>query len=150
MVFLQIQNNSTMKYLYRRQTLEKLAETICKNEKIKSDVEVSLLFCDDPFIQSLNMQYRAKDEPTDVLSFQQEGFSHEGITLLGDIVISLETVQRFCNHDRKAMRDEIRLLFCHGLLHLLGYTHKKRKDREVMLIKQACYLGVEVEHAWHS
>ena len=78
MVFLQIQNNSTMKYLYRRQTLEKLAETICKNEKIKSDVEVSLLFCDDPFIQSLNMQY-AKDEPTDVLSFQQEGFPMKGL-----------------------------------------------------------------------
>jgi len=150
MLFLDIQNNSPLKRLYRHRDLVELGEAICEGEGINVDMEVSLLFCDDPFIQELNLQYRGKDEPTDVLSFQQERLEHEGLIVLGDIVISLETVQRFCNNDRAAMRDEIRLLFCHGLLHLLGCTHKKKSDREIMVSKQARYLGIEVDQAWHS
>ena len=150
MLHLDIQNNSTVKHLYRRNDLIELAEKICAGEGLRGDAELSVVFCDDPFIQELNQQYRAKNEPTDVLSFQQEDFGHSGPKVLGDIVISLETVHRFCNGDRAAMRGEMRLLFCHGLLHLLGCTHIKKDDRSAMLEKQAQYLGIEVEDAWHS
>jgi probable rRNA maturation factor len=151
MLQVDIQNQSTIKRLYRRNDLTAIGQRICAGEGLDSeDAELSLLFCDDPFIQELNRQYRGKDEPTDVLSFQQDSPVHEGPTILGDIVISLETVYRFCNGNRAAMRDEIRLLFCHGMLHLLGHTHNKQQDREVMLQKQARYLGIQVECAWHK
>jgi probable rRNA maturation factor len=71
----------------------------------------------------LNRRYRNKSGPTDVLSFAQDLANHGHPEVLGDIVISLETVERFCKGDRVAMRAEVRLLFCHGLLHLLGYDH---------------------------
>ena len=54
--------------------------------------------------------------------------------ILGDIVISLETVERNCNANRSAMRDEIRLLFCHGLLHILGYAHDSEAARVMAMI----------------
>ncbi len=149
MVHLDIQNDSSVKHLYRRNDLKALAERICEGEGVQEDVEISVLFCDDPFIQDLNQQYRGKDTPTDVLSFQQEPLTHDGPRALGDIVISLETVQRFCKGQRARMRAEVRLLFCHGLLHLLGATHSTESRRKAMQEKQAQYLGTELERAWH-
>ena len=150
MVHLDICNQSAVKRLYRHKDILLLAETICQEEGMTKNVEISLVFCDDPFIQELNLQYRGKDKATDVLSFQQEALDNMEVVILGDIVISLETVKRFCHDDRDEMRREVRLLFCHGLLHLLGYTHNNKKDCKAMTAKQAEYLGIEVDQAWHS
>lgn len=67
---------------------------------------------------------------------------------LGDIVISLETVARNCRNCRQVMRDEVKMLFCHGLLHLLGYDHDTALHRHQMAAKQARYLAVPIEAAW--
>ncbi len=149
MIFLDIRNISPVKRLYTRKRLEHLAERICREERGKEEVELSLLFCNDSFIQDLNARFRGRNEPTDVLSFPQEPQVHTARNLLGDIIISLETVQRFCGNDRNAMRQELLLLFCHGLLHLLGYTHHKITDKRLMQEKQAYYLGIGIENVWH-
>ena len=85
-----------------------------------------------------------------MLSFQQEPLPESGRVLLGDIVISLETVQRFCAGNRDAMRQELLLLFCHGLLHLIGYEHHTKALEKRMREKQAQYLGLELEKGWHE
>jgi probable rRNA maturation factor len=148
-VHLSIRNESARKRLYSAPALRRLAEKICSGEGVTGEAEISLLFCDDDFIQTLNQQYRKKNEATDVLSFQAdvEGLPPEGHAVLGDIVISLETVEQR-NGTRDAMRNEIYLLFCHGALHLLGYTHGKPAERRVMAAKQAEYLGLAPEAAW--
>ena len=146
-----IRNDSQRKGLYRRNDLCPLAERICAGEGYTRDAELSVLLCDDPFIEELNRTYRAKNEPTDVLSFAQSDqrlVLPGGFTPLGDIVISLETVEQCCGGDRSLMRGEVRLLFCHGMLHLLGWTHATESDRQRMMLKQAQYLGVEPETAW--
>ena len=107
-----------------------------------------MLFCDDEYITQLNRQYRKLERPTDVLSFCQDSIAEAVPRVLGDVVISLETVERRCRGDRKAMRDEARLLFCHGLLHLLDYTHGNASTREVMAGKQAEYLDIPLDAAW--
>lgn len=149
-VHLDIQNASSRKQLYRRDNLTQLAERICSDEKVRTDCEISLLLCDDFFIAALNQQYRNKRGPTDVLAFTQDTVQPKGVRLLGDIVISLQTVERFCGGNREAMRAELRLLFCHGLLHLLGYTHKDEANRQLMNEKQARYLDVDMNAAWHQ
>ncbi len=111
-------------------------------------VEVSVLFCDDPFMQSLNKEYRNVNRPTDVLSFEQPPVESADSRMLGDIVISLETVEHNCMEDREGMRQEVYLLFCHGLLHLLGYDHGTNRERKIMQAKQALYLGVDPSDAW--
>ena len=157
MVRLAIRNESTRKALHRRDDLRQLATTVFevagadmrKGLKKPTEIELSLLLCDDAFIQQLNREYRKRNKPTDVLAFGQETPEYQGTLLLGDIVISLETVERYCDGDRKAMRKELRLLFCHGLLHLIGYDHRTKKGRETMNHFQARFLGLSTEAAWH-
>ena len=142
-----IRNDSGVKRLYRRDVLERLADRICAGEMMRDDAELSVLFCDDPAVQELNKTYRNKNTPTDVLSFAQEE-RVGGLRILGDIVISLETVQSRFPTDAAAQRQEVRLLFCHGLLHLLGHTHDDKRSQETMARKQAEYLDISLEDAW--
>jgi probable rRNA maturation factor len=93
----------------------------------KDGWDLSLLICDDRFIRGLNRQYRERDEPTDVLSFEQ-GESYAGPEgeerfLAGDIVISLDSLA--CNSEEFGVdRDEeLRRLIVHGILHLAGMDH---------------------------
>jgi probable rRNA maturation factor len=145
-----LQSESTRRRLYRRDNLTRLAERICAGEGIAGDVEVSVLFCDDDGIRALNKQYRAEDKATDVLSFEQDGFAAPGPRVLGDIVISLETAEERHPGNPAGMRDEVRLLFCHGLLHLLGHDHQNPEQRRQMTALQARYLGVDLDSAWFS
>ena len=147
-VTLGIRNESTRKRLYRRDALLRRAEKICAEEGVAEDVELSVLFCDDSFMQSLNKEYRNVNRTTDVLSFEQPPDASAGSRVLGDIVISLETVEHNCKGDREKMRQEVYLLFCHGLLHLLGYDHATKSERKIMQAKQAHYLGVDLRGAW--
>lgn len=48
--------------------------------------------------------------------------------LLGDIVISLDTARRQAIDAGRPLREEILFLIIHGILHLLGYDHVRRKD----------------------
>ena len=149
MVRLSVQQESSRKRLYRRDVLERLAARICAGEGAGA-VEVSVLFCDDARIRALNKAYRKKDRATDVLSFEQEAGPIPGVRVLGDIVISLETVEGRGRGDRARMRDDVRLLFCHGMLHLLGYDHATPRERDRMAEKQARYLGVSKVAAWRT
>ncbi len=147
-VLLEARNESPHKRLYRTDMLNRLTEQVCVGEGVQGDIELSVLFCTDAFIQNLNREYRGKNRPTDVLAFTQPDVHPENLTVLGDIVISLDTVAAHCGGDRPAMRDEILLLFCHGLLHLLGCQHAKEPDRKQMAKKQARYLNRRLEEVW--
>ena len=149
MLHLLIRNDSRYKGLYRKDNLLRLAERVCVGEGFKKPVELSLLFCDDPYIAELNRAYRKKNRPTDVLAFGYTPQTHPkpDSSVLGDLVISLETVAQRCAGDRAAMRAEVRLLFCHGLLHLLGWHHDTVSQRRQMAARQAHYLGVDGDAA---
>lgn len=89
--------------------------------------EVSVLFCDDAFIQDLNKQYRQIDSATDVLSFENgsQYDDEDGGTWIeaGDIVISLETLPKNAAYFEVDENDELKRLLVHGLLHLNGLDH---------------------------
>ena len=106
-------------------------------EKDPQNAQLSLLFCDDEAIKSLNREYRGKDEATDVLSFpmELENFVPE-IRMLGDIVISTETAIRQANEYKHPLDTEIVILLIHGLLHLHGYDHIKEDDCKIMRLKE--------------
>ncbi len=89
--------------------------------------EVSILFCNDAFIQQLNHQYRDIDNATDVLSFENgESYEDEHGTVwksVGDIVISLETLPKNAAYFTCTEDEELKRLLLHGLLHLNGMDH---------------------------
>ena len=80
--------------------------------------QLSLTLCDDEFIRELNQRWRGVDRPTDVLSFPMEDEQ-----LLGDVVISVPTAERQASERAYGLRDELRVLLVHGVLHLMGYDH---------------------------
>ena len=107
--------------------------------------ELSVLFCNNRYIKSLNAQYRNKDEPTDVLSFPLGDIlpnSHKRphrfgrVYLLGDIVISLDALEENARFFKVSRDEELRRLFVHSILHLFGYDHATNEEEEPMLKTQ--------------
>ena len=96
-------------------------------EKLNIDCEeISVLFCNDEYIQELNKNYRDIDSPTDILSFENgEKYSDdEGQWLqAGDIAISLETLPKNAEYFGVSQNEEFKRLLIHGVLHLNGYDH---------------------------
>jgi probable rRNA maturation factor len=90
-----------------------------KIQNPKSKIEVSVLFCGDGAIRTLNRRYRRVDAPTDVLAFPAESRR-----LLGDIVISVPYASRQARRRGESPAREIDRLLLHGLLHLSGYDHE--------------------------
>jgi probable rRNA maturation factor len=91
-------------------------------------MELSVVFCEDDFIHTLNREYREKDRPTDVLSFPQDPDSG----LLGDLVISLPTATRQAAERDQSLATEVEWLFLHGCLHLLGYDDETDEQADEM------------------
>ena len=110
--------------------LQKIARLVLKELGLPKDSELSITFIDDARMRELNRTYRNIDRTTDVLSFpQSEG---PDFTLLGDIVISIETAQRHSVSYEVTLHEELKKLIIHGILHLLGHDHKKKKETEIM------------------
>lgn len=111
--------------------LRKVVLTTLKTSGCQEDTEVSLTLTDDAGIQSLNSHYRGQDKPTDVLSFrledeQESGFwIPEGVSRpLGDVIVSLDTVERQAQENGNSVESELAWVICHGCLHLLGFDHQ--------------------------
>ena len=105
--------------------------------------DLSIVFCDDPFISILNKEYRHKEGPTDVLSFEQgEWYEAENGRryLAGDVVLSLETLARNALEFGVSQDEELRRLLVHGILHLSGRDHSTNEEQEPMLIEQESIL----------
>ena len=99
-----------------------------------SGSELSVVFSDDAHIRQLNAEWRAKDAPTNVLSFPAFPFS-PGAPLppmLGDIVLAFETVEREAALEGKPLVHHISHLVIHGVLHLLGHDHENDEEAEMM------------------
>lgn len=112
----------------------------------KDDVELSVSFVSDDEILQLNKQWRSIESPTDILSFVQADskdeddfwpdFEEEDSTVLGDMVISLDAVDRNCENFNVSFDEELYRLLIHGVLHLIGHDHKTNDKTEPMLIFQ--------------
>lgn len=117
-----------------RAVLNKTAEAY----EIEPQTEVSVVLSDDEYIHQLNRHYRGKDCPTDVLSFAlNEGEEPEIIgkpeeILLGDIIISIETAARQAEEYGHNLERELAYLTVHGILHLLGYDHMTKDEKQEM------------------
>ena len=89
--------------------------------------ELGLTIADDARIRALNRDHRGIDRPTDVLSFPLDrpgpGRTGPAGGLLGDVVLSGETVLRDAGVLGRTPADHLTHLAIHGMLHLLGYDH---------------------------
>ncbi|MBQ8372162.1 MAG: rRNA maturation RNase YbeY [Clostridia bacterium] len=111
-------------------------------EEFPFDAEVSVTFCDNAHIRTLNNRFRGIDRHTDVLSFPMyDGeFPEEECRFgasLGDIVISLERAREQAEELGNTFYREVAFLAIHSTLHLLGYDHERsEEDDELQCEKQ--------------
>ena len=109
--------------------LEALAQVA--PELANPPLTASLLFTSDAEVHTLNREWRAKDKPTNVLSFpmlEREdllALAADGPPeLLGDIALAYETCAREAADKGISVEHHAMHLIIHGLLHLAGHDHE--------------------------
>lgn len=101
------------------------------------DDELSLVIVDDTRMRELNRDYRGVDRPTNVLAFAMRDGEFADVTpdLLGDVIISTDTVRREADTEGVTFEAHFDRLMIHGILHLLGYDHETDAEAEGMEAK---------------
>ncbi|MCK5780052.1 MAG: rRNA maturation RNase YbeY [Psychrilyobacter sp.] len=123
------------------ESVEDYIKTVVEEEyKSEKELYISLLLTSNENIQSVNKEYRGKDQPTDVISFAyldtEDDFQIGPYTTLGDIVISLERVEEQAGDYGHNFKREFYYVLTHGLLHLLKYDHIDLEDKKIMRKKE--------------
>ncbi len=133
------------------EVIESVLEYALKEEEVRIDTEISLIYVDNDEIRNINSDTRGIDKETDVLSFPQLDYEEgkvfkdcyvnytfmpydldEGKLVLGDIVLSLQRAREQSIEFDHSIKREVCYLCVHSLLHLLGYDHMEDVDKKVM------------------
>ncbi len=85
-----------------------------KNRILGKSFNLSVVFADDNLLRKLNRKYRGKDKSTAVLSFRLTEKD-------GEIFINKKFAKKRAYFD---------YLFIHSLLHLKGFRHGKKMEKE--------------------
>ena len=143
----------TVNYDYREENVralldvEALAAHVIREEEMPENTEVSINFVTEAEIHELNREYRGIDAPTDVLSFECDGYDDDMPLLddmsfeLGDIVISVDRAEKQAPEYGLSFADEMSLLITHGLLHLCGYDHMEDEEAREMEERERAHLS---------
>jgi probable rRNA maturation factor len=86
--------------------------------------------------RSLNAHYRHKDRPTNVLSFEGAGGAPDGRYFLGELVICAPVVAREALIQGKSLEAHWAHMTVHGVLHLQGYDHERRREAVKMAARE--------------
>lgn len=106
-------------------------------EKNNLDYEISVSFVDNDEIRELNKNYRNVDRETDVLSFQvEDDFDFLEISILGDIIISVEKARDQALDLGHSFLREMVYLTIHSMFHLMDYDHMEEDEKRIMREKE--------------
>ena len=99
----------------------------------QQEAEVTIRIVDEAESNDLNLTYRGKDKPTNVLSFPFEcPPGVEDFPLLGDLIICRQVVEQEASEQQKTLESHWAHMVIHGSLHLLGYDHIEDTEAEEM------------------
>ena len=94
--------------------------------------EVSLALVPAELMRQLNVRYRGRDAPTDVLAFSLQGEVGPAQRILGEVVICPDVARTQVKEAGHSLEEELVLLTVHGMLHLLGYTDEEGEEKKLM------------------
>ena len=100
--------------------------------------DVNIIFCSDPYILDVNINYLGHDYYTDIITFDYV----EGDVLSGDLFISIDSVRENASFYGAEFPTELRRVMVHGLLHLIGYDDHAPADQKEMRSKEDYYLSL--------
>ena len=121
--------------IHTRKLLSKKKCTLWLSQIVKAETTLTIRIVDEAESQSLNNQYRKKNEPTNVLSFLINDKP-----LLGDIILCHSVIKKEALAQKKNIDDHYAHLIIHGYLHLIGFDHTKNDDALTMENKEIAVL----------
>ena len=112
---------------------------------VTKNVSITFLLTSNKKIKELNMKFRKKNKPTNVLSFPMQSTYMDNY-LLGDIVLANQTLLQESIELRVKKYDYLSKMTIHGMLHLLGYDHKTEKQyKQMKKFENLIYNSVKLE-----
>ena len=121
----------------KRAYLKKVIETTLRYIEVDQNCEIGIACVDTTESQKMNLDYRQKDKPTNVLSFSSD-LPEEVLAMLdawpmGDLVICIPVVLQEAVEQHKTPIEHFTHMLVHGTLHLMGYDHEtSEQDAEEM------------------
>jgi probable rRNA maturation factor len=129
---------------------------------LDADFEASISVClsTNDEVQTLNAQWRKKNNPTNVLSFPMlepdeidaSANTDDGEILLGDIILAHGVCVAEADEKAISLADHVTHLIIHGTLHLLGYDHiddAEAEQMEALEVKALASLGLGNPYSDH-
>ena len=99
--------------------------------------DIVFVFCNDKYMLEKNINFLNHDTLTDVITFDY----CKGEIISGDIIISIDRVKENATIFNVSFFNELERVMAHGLLHLLGYKDKNKKDALIMREKENFYIS---------
>lgn len=105
--------------------------------------DINIIFCSDPYILGINLQYLSHDYFTDIITFDYS----EKPVISGDLFISVDSVRENALFYGTEFVEELHRVIVHGILHLIGYDDHTDADTKVMRAKENYYLKLREDLA---
>lgn len=102
-------------------------------------INLNYIFCSDNYLHKTNLKYLNHDTYTDIITFDNSEVVKE---ISGDIFISIDRVKENSKNFKVSFKHELNRVMIHGILHLMGYKDKTKKEKELMKAKEDYYLSL--------
>ena len=125
-----------------------LAEFVLDREDAPAEGELSVAIIGIEEMADINLNFRDKEGPTDVLAFPCDDpcpVEYDEPLTLGDVVISPEVAEEQAKELGHTIEEELNLLLVHGILHILGYEHDTDEGAEAMQARERELLDAYAE-----
>lgn len=145
------QDYQSPELVLKRAYIKKVIETTLRFIDVDQNCEIGIACVDNNESHKLNLEYRQKDKPTNVLSFPSD-VPEEVLAMLdalpiGDLVICIPVVLQEAIDQNKTPIEHFTHMLVHGTLHLMGYDHEtsdeEAEEMEALEIEILAKLGFE-------
>jgi probable rRNA maturation factor len=100
---------------------------------------INYIFCSDEYLREINVQYLGHKTYTDIITFNNNPSEGE---LEGEIYISIDRVRENAKIFKTDFQTELHRVIIHGILHLIGFNDKTKREKTLMREKEDAYLSL--------
>jgi probable rRNA maturation factor len=130
--------NEDVKFnLLHKKRLRSWIEKIIHQESNKDHFQINFIFCSDAYLHQLNKEYLQHDSFTDIITFD---YTEKTNQLESEIYISIDRIRENARLFKVSLKEEIRRVMIHGILHLLGFKDETKDQRQKMREKENEFL----------